>query len=54
MNYRLSNFIGKGSQFIFLMLGYSKDWLNLPVEDWKSNEGYKETDSFIMSLCLCE
>ena len=48
----LFEFIGNGSLFIFDQLHFNKDWLKLPIAQWKDNESYNEMKRFFQCLLV--
>ena len=49
---KLSEFCGRGSLFIFDQLSFDKNWLKLPIDQWKNNEPYNEMKRFIECLLV--
>ena len=47
---QLSDAIMGGSLFIFDVLGFGKDWLNMPITQWESNKDYCEMKSWVKHL----
>ena len=50
LNLELSKLIGNGSMFFFDILGFDREWLNLHVTQWETNESFKEMKDFIKYL----
>lgn len=50
MNYELVDFIGNGSLFMFEALGFQKDWLKDPVNEWENSPAFQEMKEFVKHL----
>ena len=50
MEYELADSIGNGSLFLFDIIGFSKDWLNESVDQWKNFESFLEKKNFAKTV----
>ena len=49
----LSDSVGKGSLYIFDILGFNKEWLKSPMHLWKDDPNYLEMKNYIKNLLVC-
>lgn len=50
---RLSDSVGTGSLYMFERMGFSKDFIYQPVEDWVNLESFKKMKIFVDHLLVC-
>ena len=48
----VSDFVGHGSLFIFDIMKFDRDWLQLPISSWKSNASYLEMEQYLKTLLV--
>ena len=50
LNFEIVNLIGQGSMFLFDVLEFDREFLNLHVSEWENNESFKEMKNFVKYL----
>ena len=49
---KLQDFVGRGSLFLFDVLGFEKHWLKLPVSQWQTDPAFLQMQRFVNCMLV--